>query len=71
MRYIISAILCTIAGELDKFAARICKDMGCEVVIFASLEEITQALTPPSAPGELPGVDVLDQVENVLQRVME
>ena len=71
MRYIISAILNLIAGTLDEFAAHICKDMGYEVVVFASLEEITQALTPPSAPGELPGVDVLDQVENVLQRVME
>ena len=70
MRYILSAILLTLTGALDAFASCVCREQGFEFVIFADLSEISQALTPPSAPGELPGVDVLDQVENVLQRVM-
>ena len=70
MTFILSAIASMLAGMLDSLASALCKETGMEIVIFASLEEITQALTPPSAPGELPGIDVLEQVDNVLQRVM-
>ena len=72
MHFIIAAILNAIAGQLDEFAARICKDMGCEVVIFASLEEITQALTPPPTPEEEAKAHQLDAVvddENALPAV--
>ena len=51
MRYIISAILLTLTGALDAFASCVCREQGFEFVIFADLSEISQALTPPSAPG--------------------
>lgn len=70
MRYIISAFFLSLAGALDAFASRICKDARFEFVIFGDIDEITQALTPPSAIDELPGVDVLEQVEQLLEGVM-
>lgn len=67
MQFIIAAILNAIAGELDKFAARVCNGQQFEIAIFnGDLDEIVQALTPASTPGDLPGVDVLDQVAELL-----
>ena len=71
MHFIIAAILNAIAGQLDEFAARVCKGQQFEISIFyGDLDEIVQALTPASTPGDLPGVDVLDQVEQFLDTVM-
>ena len=70
MNYIISAVLLSLAGALDAFASRICKDAGFEFVILGDIDAITQALTPPSAIDELPGVDVLEQVDQLLEGVM-
>lgn len=68
MNFIISAILVAIAGKLDEFAAHICKgqQFGIDIFFIGDLEELTQALTPASTPGDLPGIDVLDQVAKLL-----
>ena len=71
MRFIVAAILNAIAGQLDEFAACVCKGQQFEIGIFCGdLDELVQALTPASTPDDLPGVDVLDQVEQFLNTVM-
>lgn len=70
MRYILSAFILTLAGALDELASHICKERGIEFVVFTDLDEITQALTPPSAIGELPGIDIQDQVDQLLEGVV-
>lgn len=70
MKFIIASILNIIAGRLDEFAARICNGQQFGIDIFCGdLDEIVQALTPASTLGDLPGVDVLDQVEKLLEWV--
>ena len=56
----------------DEFAAHVCKgqQFGIDIFFYGDLDEIVQALTPASTPGDLPGVDVLDQVDLVLNTVM-
>ena len=72
MRFIFAAILNAIARQLDEFAAHVCKgqQFGIDIFFCGDLDEIVQALTPASTPGDLPGVDVLDQVEQFLNTVM-
>lgn len=66
MRFIISAVLIAIAGKLDEFAARICKGQQFDIFFIGDLDELTQALTPASTSNDLPGIDVLDQVTELL-----